>query len=259
MLLALAGVEVASAEFVGAAILKPETVAQFDAYVHGAETRIEREVRSPASFLWSAQIPGRLAEVRAGKIVVEASAGSPVTEIQDGLIHDWIGAVFIPGATLQKVLAVVQNYDAHKRIYQPEVVDSRLLSHSGDDYRVYLRLRKKKIITVILNTEHKIHYVSAGPTRCYSRSYATRIAEVQNPGDPQEREWPPGRDHGILWRLNSYWRFEERDGGVFVECEAIGLSRSVPPGFKWLILPMVEDLPKESLARTLAATRVAVR
>lgn len=259
MLLALVGVGTARAEFVGTAVLSPETVSQFDAYIREAEARIEREVRSATSFLWSAQKPERLAQVRAGKVLVEGYAGGPVTEIQGALIHDWIGAVFIPGTTLGRVLSLVQDYDAHKRIYQPEVIDSRLLSHHGDDFRVYLRLRKRNIITVVLNTEHWIHYVSAGAGRCYSRSYATRIAEVQNPGTPEERELPPGRDHGILWRLNSYWRFEEREGGVFVECEAIGLSRSIPQGFQWLILPFVQDLPKESLAHTLSATRAALQ
>jgi hypothetical protein len=73
------------------------------------------------------------------------------------------------------------------------------------------------------------------------------------------RELPPGQDHGFLWRLNSYWRFEERDGGVYVECEAISLTRNVPLGLGWLVNPIIRSLPRESLANTLWATREAVQ
>ena len=66
---------------------------------------------------------------------------------------------------------------------------------------------------------------------------------------------PAGRDRGFLWRLNSYWAFNERDGGVYVECEAISLSRSIPSALAWLLDPMVRNLPKEFLGDTLTATR----
>jgi hypothetical protein len=101
-------------------------------------------------------------------------------------------------------------------------------------------------IAVVLNTNHDVRYFPLGSARCYSQSHSSRIAEVDNPGEPDEREMQPGQDHGFLWRLNSYWRFEERDGGVYVECEAISLTRSVPAGRGWLVNPIVRTLPRES-------------
>jgi hypothetical protein len=154
-------------------------------------------------------------------------------------------------------MAGVRNYDNHKNLYRPEVIDSRTLSQQGDNFKIHLRLLKKKILTVVLNTEHDVRYFPLDKTRVHSRSYSTRIQEVDDPGKPAERQLPVGNDHGFLWRLNSYWRFQERDGGVYVECEAISLTRGVPTGFGWLITPIVRDLPRESLTNTLGATRQA--
>ena len=182
-----------------------------------------------------------------------------VTPVPGGLIHDWVGSIFIPGVTLERTLAMVQDYDHHKDVYKPEVIDSRLLSHDGNDFHIYLRLLKKKVITVVLSTEHDVKYTPVDKTtngvvcRAPPRSPRSR-----RPGKTDEREKPPGTGEGFLWRLNSYWRFEERDGGVWLECEAISLTRDVPTGLGWLIEPIIRDLPKESLANTLRSTRAAL-
>ncbi len=219
--------------------LKPVTVQAFDRYIKEAQPRLtaEREIRERAV--------ERLFPDRA--------------EVPGGLIHDWVGAVFIPGTTLEKTLAMVQDYGRHKEIYKPEVVDSKLLGREGDTYRLHLRLLKQKVITVVLNTEHEARYYRLGPKRMRSESVSTRIAEVEKAGKPGEREAPPGEGHGFLWRLNSYWQFEERDGGVYVECEAISLTRNVPAGLGWVIEPIIRRLPRESLANTLRATSDALR
>jgi hypothetical protein len=178
--------------------------------------------------------------------------------VKGGLVHDWIGATFIP-ATLSQAIGLVQNYDNHKSVYRPEVIDSKLRSRDGDNFRVYLRLVKKKVITVVLNTEHDVTYFPIDATRVHSRSYSTRIAEVEDPGESGEREVPPGKGHGFLWRLNSYWRFLERDGGVYIECEAISLSRGMPAGLGFVLRPIIRELPRESLASTLDRTRAGLR
>lgn len=242
--------EVISAE------LKPKTAAAFDEYMRNAEARLEKQARN-GTFLWVDGSPERRRQVRAGKAIAEPWTGKGEIEIPDGLVHDWVGAVFIPGVTLESTLRMVQNYDDHKRIYKPEVVDSRLLGRNGDDFKIYLRLLKKKILTVVLNTHHDVHYYPVEGKRARSRSYTTRVAEVQNPGEPDERELAPGTGHGFLWRLNSFWRFEERDGGVYMECEAISLTRSVPTGTGWVITPIIRSLPRESLVNTLEVTKRA--
>jgi hypothetical protein len=241
----------------GATQLKKETLEAFEAYVRANETRLEAR-RSDGPFLWVDESSARLAQVRQGKVIIEARTGKGDVGVPDGLIHDWLGAVFIPHATLAATLAWLQDYDHNSLAYRPEVLDSRILSRNGNEFRVYMRLSKKKIITVVLDTEHDIRYFQLDPARWYSRSYSSRISELVNPGKPDERRLPPGDDHGFLWRIYSYWRFQERDGGVYVECQAVSLTRDVPTGLGWLIEPIIRDLPRQSLEHTLRATRDAV-
>jgi hypothetical protein len=241
-----------------AAELKQETVQAFDRYIRDAEARMDQRLRPGSHFLWVDEDAQRAARVRGGEIAIESRTGQDTIGVPGGLIHDWIGAVFIPGVTLDKTLALVQDYNRHKDIYKPEVVDSRLLSHHGSDFKVYLRLLKKKVITVVLDTDHDARYYRLDATHCHSHSYSTRIAEVEDPGKPDERDLPPGEDHGFLWRLDSYWRFQERDGGVYVECEAISLTRGIPAGLAWVIQPIIRTLPRESLGNTLRETRAAL-
>lgn len=245
MIVALAGV--AQVE------LKKATVDAFDSYIRATEGRLQKQMQE-GRFLWVDGAPERNTRVHAGQVISEPVTGKGDSEVPDGLVHDWIGAVFIPGVTVAKTLRLVEDYDNHKRIYQPEVLDSKLLSRDGNDYKIFMRLLKKKILTVVLNTYHDVHYTEVDQGRWYSRSYTTRIAELDG-----GRELPPGQDHGFLWRLNSYWRFEERDGGVYVECEAISLTRNVPLGLGWLVSPIIRSLPRESLANTLRATRDAMQ
>ena len=94
--------------------------------------------------------------------------------------------------------------------------------------------------------------------RWVCRSYTTRISEVEHAGSPKERVLPPDTGYGFLWRLYSYWRFQEREGGVYVECRAISLTRDVPLGLRWIIEPIIQKLPKGSLINTLEATRQAL-
>ena len=237
-----------------AAELKPATEQAFDGYIRAAEARLE----PPGGFLWVDQDPARVAQVRAGQVLSQPWGAQAEIEVPGGLIHDWIGAAFIPGATLDRTLALGQDYNNHKNLYRPEVMDSKLLSRNGGEYRIFLRLLKKKVLTVVLNTNHDVVYTRLDARRCRSRSYSTRIAEVADAGKPGERELPPGEGHGFLWKLYSYWRFEERDGGVYIECEAISLTRGIPAGLGWLIEPIIRSLPRESLANTLRATRDAL-
>jgi hypothetical protein len=237
--------------------LNRRTIEAFDQYVQAAEGRLQQRVDGRKGFLWVDDSSEKRSRVRQGRILTQPWNGTEEIEAPDGLIHDWIGAIFVPGATLKKTLTLVQDYNRHKSIY-PEVIDSKLLDHDGDHYKVYLRLLKKKVLTVVLDTEHDVRYFPLNGKRCYSRSHSTRIAEVENARNASETELPVGDDHGFLWRLYSYWRFEERDGGVYIECEAITLTRDIPAGLGWIIEPIIRNLPRESLAGTLAATRAAL-
>ncbi|MGA2132868.1 MAG: hypothetical protein ABSH50_11295 [Bryobacteraceae bacterium] len=241
-----------------AAELQPETIQAFDRYIREAEARAGPRAQPGGQFLWTAEDPRRLAQVLAGQVAIENLGGEGTIPVPQGLIHDWIGAVFIPGATLPRTLALVQDFDHNRDHYRPEVMASRLIAHNGNDFKVYMRLMKKKVITAILDTEYDVRYFPLDKSRCQSRAYSTSIREVENAGKRDERVLPPGNDHGFLWRLDTYWRYQERDGGVYVECEAISLTRAIPAGLAWLIEPIIRSLPRESLENTLRQTRLAL-
>jgi len=254
--------------------LKPRTLEAFDAYIRDAEQGMEPSLHGHGAFLWSDANSERAQRVRHGEIVAQLWAGDGPVKIPNGLIHDWVGAVFVPDTTVAQSLTLVQNYDNHKNIYQPEVIDSRLISQDGNDFRIFLRLLKKKVITVVLDTDHDVHYSAVDANRWFCRSYTTRIAEVEDAGTPKERVLEPDSGYGFLWRLYSYWRFEEKKGGagagierraparwaegVYIECRAISLTRDIPLGLGWIIEPIIRKLPQESLVHTLEATRKAL-
>jgi hypothetical protein len=243
--------------------LKPATVAAFDRYVRQTETRMEGELSNERRFLFIDSLDDnsrrlKLAELRMGGLVidtVETRDGEKEIDIPDGLVHHWVGLVFIPGVTVNRAVELLQSYDKHAEIFKPAVARSAILDRAGDTFRVYLRFYMKKVIAVTLNTEHEARFDRPSPTRAYSRIVSTRIAEVEEPDTAAERERSVGKDGGFLWRLNSYWRFLERDGGVYVQCESISLTRGIPAGFGWLVGPFVTSIPRESLTFTLETTR----
>jgi len=238
--------------------LKQESLAAFQSYIDQAESEMEATLDGSKPFLWTDADPSRSRRVHKGDVFAQLwSEDSPV-RVPSGLIHDWIGAVFISGATVRLTLARVQDYDNHKNIYQPEVIDSRLISHHGNDFGIFLRLLKRKIITVVLDTYHDVHYQRVSDDQWYCRSYTTRIAEVDDAGTPRENIYPPDTGFGFMWRLYSYWRFAGGKGGVVVECRAISLTRDIPFGLGLIIEPIIKNLPRESLVNTLLATRKAL-
>jgi hypothetical protein len=236
-----------------AAELKPATTAAFEKYLD----KITPTATAPK--LWVDGSPDRAQRVRAGEVLVAPMVGKGDMEITGGLVHDWIGAAFIPGTTLAKTLALVQDYDDHERYYKPEVPDAKLIARQDSEFRIFYRFVKKKVITVVLNTYHTARYSKVNDTQWQSRSFTTRVHEVENAGRPDEHEKPAGTGHGFVWRLDTFWNLLERDGGVYVECRAITLTRGVPMGLGWLIEPIVRDLPKESLVHTLRSTREALK
>jgi hypothetical protein len=251
---------------VHAADLKPEAAQGFERYVRLTEDRLQGELKPGGNFLWVDGLTGdrrgeAYRKLQQGEVVtarLKAHDASGEIHTPGALIHHWVGTVFIPGASLPQVLALLQDYDHHSTYYSPDVSKSKTLERARDDFKVYLRLMRKKIMTVVLDTDYDVHYQRLDNLRAQSFSYSTRIAEIEHAGESNETALPPGMDHGFMWRLNSYWRFSEADHGVYVQCEAISLTRDIPTGLQWLIGPFIESIPKESLEFTLGATRSAV-
>jgi hypothetical protein len=239
--------------------LQNRTIQAFDRYVRLTEARLN----GSAPFLWIDNLPdARRREahdtVRRKELSIErleTKDNGRKIDIPGGMIHHWVGTAFVPSATIDGALAVLQNYDEHHRIYAPAVTASRLRSRDGDHVTFFLRFLMKKVITVVVNSEHDGVFRRPAADRVEGWLHSTRIAEVEDAGKPTEREKPVGRDGGYLWRLNTYWRLLARDGGLYVHCESVSLSRGIPVGFGWIVGPFVSSIPRESLTFTLDTTR----
>jgi len=246
--------------------LKPEALATYNHYLQLTQGQIDTQLAQATPYLWidaASQITHRdayYAELRKGGVVIERletlDNGKPI-EAPGALIHHWIGTVFIPGANLAQTLEFMQDYDHKKDYFRPDIQRSKILQHQGDDFLVNLRFYKKKVITVVNDTDHQVHYHVVDATHAWSRSHATRIQEVENPGESNERLDPQGHDRGFLWGMDTYWRFQEKDGGTYVECQSVSLTRDIPTGLGWAVGPFVTSVPRESLTFTLVTARDA--
>ncbi len=246
-----------------AAELKPDTLRAWEAYLRPTEARISRELSSNTRFLaLDFQSPTTAAaerrEVLAGEVTVTkieslGPDGQRIVAV-GGMIHHWRGSIFIPGVELEYLLDRVRN-PVSEEIKQEDVLRSEVLER-GDNYlKLYLKLQRSKIVTVVYNTEHEVRYRERPDGRAWSSSKAVKIAEVAEANTPNEFEKPEGRDHGFLWRLNSYWRYEPVKGGVIVECESVSLSRSIPSFLAVLVRPIIDRVARESMERTLVSLR----
>ena len=249
-----------------AADLQAQAAQNYARYIALTQAQVDAELAQSGSYLWVERLPEArrteaLAQLRSGGVVIEKletlDDGKPIA-VPGGLIHHWIGTAFVPGATLAQTLAFMQDYDHKVEYFKPDIVRSKILKHEGDDYFVLLRFYQKKIITTVIDTDQEVHYHVVDKTHAWSRSNATRVQEVDNPGKSDERLEPEGHDRGFVWKLNTFWRFEEKDGGTYLECQAISLSRDIPTGLGWMVGSFVSSVPRESLTFTLTTARAAL-
>lgn len=239
-----------------------ETLDAWTRYVRATEARIDRERASPYWLLRDQRAASGMAPllaalqrgaVLADKLETRGPDGG-VIDVPSGLIHHWRGIVFLPGVTLDDVLAHTRSPEIAAR-RQGDVLEARVLAREGDSTRLFLKVARRTIITVAYSTEYLIQGRRLSPQSAVSRSVATRIAELDDAGTPRERDRPPGEDRGFLWRLNAYWRYEETDGGVVVECESMSLSRDIPFGLRPIVQPFVDREARLSMVKTLGAVR----
>jgi hypothetical protein len=242
------------------ATLKPETAAAWTRYADAVEARRARERADRTRFLVADFLPDAAADRRAalgGELVVRrlegAASGADGVPIPSGRVHHWRGLVFIPGPSVSNLISQIEFSDPPA--VQDDVIRSSVLARAPGAVRVFLRLQRTKIVTVVYNTEHDVRFELLTPRRGESTSVSTRIAEVRRPGAPDESELPPGEDRGFLWRLNGYWRYEAAPGGVLAECESISLSRDVPMLLDIIAGRIIDGTARESMERTLEALK----
>ena len=258
-----AAVWILQAQPLAAVTLQSHTVRDWTTYVEATERRIAQELESGSGFLVLdfqsfAGANQELRTIAAGGIPVAPMAtfdswGRGIA-VDGGAIHHWRGCVMVPGVDLGEVLSRIANPGPLDE-RQEDVLDSAVLGRGPDWLKIYLKLQRSKIVTVVYNTEHLVSYRRHNRARASSRSEALKIAELEFPNSGREKEKPQGSDHGFLWRLNSYWRYRQVDGGVLIECESVSLSRSVPAVLEFLIRPIINRMARQSMQRTLAGLR----
>jgi hypothetical protein len=242
-----------------AAELKPETLRAWQEYVQSAIARMQEHLCPENHFLNIDKEQDSAKRVRNGEILISPSGPKSLTKFPSGLIHDWLGTTFVAHATLNDVLSIVRDYDQYKEFYRPTVIDSKALAKGGREDRFSMVLLNKSVfLKTALDTDYKCSYVSVSDRRWYSTSEATRIQEIENYGTPDQRVLREDEGHGFLWRLFSITRFEERDGGVYIEFEAIALSRDIPFSLRWIVEPIVRRISISSLTTSLRQTENAV-
>lgn len=245
--------------------LKPETSAAFDQYVQVTEATMQKDLDGN-QFLVIDQLPEAKRKqiyerLHRGEVFIQethTAGGHDPVHVPGGLIHHWAGVAFVPRATLKEVNSVLQDYENEPKIYKPEIRRAKLIKQDGDKSKVYLQFFSKTIVTVVLDGYFDVTVKSLDKTRCESISHSTRIVEIANPDGPDPRERTDGDDHGYMWRLNSYWRLEEKDGGVYLQNESITLTRTVPVLLAWIVNPLIKSLPRDVLAHMLNDTQLAV-
>ena len=240
--------------------LRPETLQAWGHYLRTADAGMEHRLSAGQRFLWIDEDPSRAARLKKGQILVEPWQGRGAIQVPKGLIHHWIGAAFVPNAKLEDVLHVVRDYDRYGEYYRPPVIAAKLIEQSNEGTRYSVQtLTKVMFVTSAMDVGYESRLVRLPEGgRCYITTRSTRIQEIQDFGMPEQKALAPDHGSGYVWRLASIERYEERDGGVYFEVEAMGLSRQIPAAIRFVVRPVAAKLFRESMLTSLEQTRVAV-
>jgi hypothetical protein len=235
--------------------LKPETLQAWEAYLQSAKARNQKHAAEGAS------IPAIDAEkLRQGEIIVSPVTPNVPVKVHSGLIHDWAGAIFIPNASIGDVMRVVRDYHRYPEFYHPNVVGSKPIEvgESEDRFSVVI-MNKSFFAKNALDSDYRSTFVRVDDGHWYSTTETTRVQEAAEYGAAPQHLLPENHGKGIIWRLYSFARYEERDGGVYIELEAIALSRDIPATVRWMVDPIVRRVSRSSLETSLQQTADAVR
>jgi hypothetical protein len=240
----------------------PAATAAFDKYVVAVETRLGLQHQSPDSFVAVTDSdPQRDLRLRQGEVMIENLTPGTIADLPGALLHHWRATAFAPGATAAEFERVLRDFKEYPHRFSPEVLQAKVLAQDGDRMQAdriqadriqaTMRVRQKHVLTVVLDTTYDVTFGRLDAKDGYSTSRSTRIYEIDAPGTSHEHALSPAEEHGFLWRINTYWTYEERDGGLYMQIESVTLSRSIPTGLGWAIKPFVESVPRESLEFTL--------
>jgi hypothetical protein len=244
----------------GAVTLRPETLQAWDQYIQAESAHQEQRRKPGSTFLWTDETADLAARLRKGEIATAPASPDIPKRVPFGLIHHWIGAKFLLGVTIPDALKVLRDYSRYTDFYPPAVVQSTpdSVGDSNDQFSMVL-MKRLQFRKVAMDADYTIHYVRVDARRLYSVARTTRIQEIAGFGEPGQHLLPQDEGTGLIWRLYSVTRFEERDGGLYLEMEAIALSRDIPSGWRFIVEPVVRHKSKEALVTALRQTQDAVR
>jgi len=229
--------------------------AAFDAYVGVVEARLAQQHGAATEFLSPGSSPDGDARLRRGEMVIERLGGK---DVPGAMLHHWRGTAFVPGTTAAEFERLMRDFGDYPQRFAPQVMSTRVLAQHGDKYQVVMRVKQKHVITVVMDTAYDVTFKRVDARRGFSTSRSTRVTEIADAGTPEERALSPADEHGFLWRQNTYWTYEERDGGLYMQIESVSLSRGIPRGLGWAVGPFVQSVPRESLEFTLGRVRDAL-
>jgi hypothetical protein len=238
----------------------PAAVAAFNTYTASVESRLAVQHRSADAFLAPPPLASHnTMSLQNSEPTVERLTPAAGAEVADSLIHHWRGTAFVAGAKAADFERLMRNFKSYPQCFSPQVLQAALISASGDQVQASMRVRQQHVITVVMDTTYDINYGQLDPEHGYSISRSTRIAEIYRPGTNAERTLSPDEEHGFLWRQNTYWSYEQKDGGLYLQIESVSLTRSIPHGLGWAIRPYIESIPRDSLEFTLRSVCNALR
>ena len=233
----------------------PADLASFRSYVNVVESRLAVQHQSRDGFLAHVD-EGRL---RRGELVVEEITQPGGGALPGAMLHHWRGTAFARGASAAEFERLMRDVSAYPRTFAPQVLQARVTAQRGDRMQAVMRVRQKHVITVVMDTAYDISFGRLDARHGYSISRSTRVSEIASPGSSGEHAMAADEEHGFLWRMNTYWSYEERDGGLYVQVESVSLTRSIPRGLGWVVGPFVESVPRESLEFTLRSVCSALK
>ena len=240
-------------------------VSAFNTYVASIEARLAQQHRSPSAFLApthpaqpaSSQLDS--SQSNSSQPIIEQLTPNPGPVASGAMLHHWRGTAFAPGAHAADFDRLLRDLPSYPRYFAPQVLTASLTAQHGDHLRASMRIRQHHVLTVVLDTDYEIDFASLDDRHHYSLSRSTKVSEIASPGTSSEHALSPADEHGFLYRLNTYWTYEERPEGLYLQIESISLTRSIPPGLGWAIRPFVESIPRESLEFTLQSACKALR
>jgi hypothetical protein len=248
-----------AAQIIVAAELQPGTLAEWNVYLKDADLHTQDRIAGGRPFLWMDESPERAAGVHRGEVAIGPGVGNGTESVLHGLVHDWIGTIFIPGASISDLWAVVHDYENYRRMYRPVVSSARTLActDASQEFQMVWQ-RKVLFVSAAMQGDYQAHDIMLDAHRGYGIAESVEIREIEEYGHPGEHLLRAGTGNGFIWRIRSVARYEERDGGVYLELEAAALTRDIPASLAWMAKPVVNHLSVNSLTTTLRQTRDAI-